>query len=217
MSHCLHFFDNDRQKRHKKTAAFATERSFRFKATKRRSSPTSSAKALPTYPPSPPRLSRYPRCRPEGASCMRDDQHKYDKQKNVYPFHTASEFSILYHIIAQKANHRYIKNFSFTNFQTFEHYSAYVSFPRSIVMPVPVRADVVVPVRADVVGGKVGRCDRRRSWVRYFYLTFATLSFVQVLSRDGVNHFCHFTVSLRKDRGEASRSRSVRLYRSECT
>ena len=107
----------------------------------------------------------------------RDDQHKYDKQKNVYPFHTASEFSILYHIIAQKANHRYIKNFSFTNFQTFEHYSPSVSF----------RARSSCRFRCKPTWSC--RCDRRRSWGELPLSSYQALSFVQVLSRDDVNHF----------------------------
>ena len=48
-------------------------------------------------------------------------------------------------------------------------------------MPVRAGADVVVPVRADVVGGKVE--------LSRFCTHFATLSFVQVLSRDDVNYF----------------------------
>ena len=43
--------------------------------------------------------------------------------------------------------------------------------------------------RADVVGGKVGRCDRRRSWDELPLSSYQALSFVQVLSRDDVNHF----------------------------
>ena len=137
MSHCMHLFDNGRQKRHKKRPLTRPNdlsdskqrsdarhrRRLRRHCRRIRHRRHTYLDALDVV-----RKGRVACGKDHRAQRHRDDQHKYDKQKNVYPFHTASEFSILYHIIAQKANHRYIKNFSFTNFQTFEHYSPFVSF-----------------------------------------------------------------------------------------